>query len=355
MAPSLVRRIAAWAIASAILTMLGAPGAGRADQAGPRYCRLDHAFWLGCPANASLAPGAECACPSVPADDARRLGQVQPSSDEQIFTITSNSKKVALGLSWLVGPVTFFMPDSLLETRGVRQTTEEQQIREIYDSVRGQSKAIPPQTAVPVTAAPAPRLTPARIFLGAADIPPAGVGAYGVVALKARPTGASRARLGMVCAAFLASLPAQRDLPPQIAVSQQMLTIWPVDNPDASAHGKPDCDTILDHYDLFGGQSAIADAEAQGQVLSGRGPFLIGWSPSNTRGVRDAVVLVIDLTEFDTQGSFDEAFLFWQHKIIEDPALWKSGFSVERLRLAARDFVDHYGSDILKALKISGN
>jgi hypothetical protein len=159
----------------------------------------------------------------------------------------------------------------------------------------------------------------------------------------------------MVCAAFLASLPAQRDLPPQIAVSQQMLTIWPVDNPDASAHGKPDCDTILDHYDLFGGQSAIADAEAQGQVLSGRGPFLIGWSPSNTRGVRDAVVLVIDLTEFDTQGSFDEAFLFWQHKIIEDPALWKSGFSVERLRLAARDFVDHYGSDILKALKISGN
>ncbi|HJS87290.1 MAG TPA: hypothetical protein VJ779_17690, partial [Acetobacteraceae bacterium] len=84
----------------------------------------------------------------------------------------------------------------------------------------------------------------------------------------------------------------------------------------------------------------------------GRGPFLIGWSPSNMRGVPDAIVLIVDMSDFESQQSFDEAFLFWQRKIVEDPQLWRSGFSLERVRLAVRDFVDHYGKSIEAAIKI---
>jgi hypothetical protein len=211
----------------------------------------------------------------------------------------------------------------------------------------------PEQPPPPESSPPAPwlPLTPARAFMPAKDIPQRDVGAYGVVALKAKSTRASRERLGMACQAFLASLPPQKSLPPGIPIAQQMITIWPIDNPQAIDPDDSDCNVLLDRYDLYGGLAAVQDAVLQGKTLAGRGPFLIGWSPSNSRRVRDAVVLVIDMSAFDTQASFDEAFLFWQRKVVEDPALWRSGFSIEGIRLAVRDFADHYGNDILKAIK----
>jgi hypothetical protein len=196
---------------------------------------------------------------------------------------------------------------------------------------------------------PAPRLVPARIYLRAADIPPPSIGAYGVVAFRSKPTPANRQRLVRTCIAYRASLPPQNRLPSSIPPIYQMLTIWPLDEPDASEALKDDCDFAVDHYDLAGGILAIQDASHhQGTNLEGIGPFLIGWSPSNTRGVPDKVVLVFDLSSLESQASFDEAFLIWQKKIVENPALWVSGFSAKRIRLALRDFVDHYGSDVVK-------
>jgi len=180
------------------------------------------------------------------------------------------------------------------------------------------------------------------------------IGAYGVVALRSRPTPANRARLLMACRAYTAYLPRQDTLPPSVPLSDQMITIWPLDQPDAQEAKQDDCSFAIQHYDLYGGLSAIQDAERQGAKLDGDGPFLIGWSPSNARGVRDKVVLVIDMSLFDSQGSFDKAFLFWQRKVVQDPELWRSGFALERLRLAIRDFVDRYGADILDAVKLSG-
>jgi hypothetical protein len=134
----------------------------------------------------------------------------------------------------------------------------------------------------------------------------------------------------------------------------QMLTIWPLDDPSAQRAIADDCKFVIEHYDLYGGFSAIRDAKRQGAKLDGRGPFLIGWSPSNTRGIPDKVVLVVDLSSFESQDSFDNAFLFWQTKIVEDPMLWRSGFSIEGIRLVIRDFVDHYGQDVMKATRIWG-
>ncbi|MGJ4941505.1 hypothetical protein ACQR1W_13105 [Bradyrhizobium sp. HKCCYLS1011] len=192
-------------------------------------------------------------------------------------------------------------------------------------------------------------LVPVRAYLRSADIPPPSIGAYGVVAFRARPTPATRSRLLMACTSFVASIPPQALIPSSVAVSDQMLTIWPLDNPAAAEAVKDDCNFAIDHYDLFGGDSAIADAGKQGATFGEEGPFLIGWSPSNTRGVPDKLVLVVDMSRYNSQDSFDHAFLFWKQKIVEDPALWRSGFSVEGIRLAVRDFADGYGDTILKA------
>lgn len=196
-------------------------------------------------------------------------------------------------------------------------------------------------------------LRPTRAFLSASDIPPAGVGAYGVVALRTLPTPANHDRLIMLCRSFLASLPAQQTLPASVALKDQMITVWPLNF--QPPQGTPQCDYLISNYDLYGGISAVEDAASQGHRLNGRGPFLIGWSPSTKRGKPDAVVLVIDMSGFETQASFDDAFKFWQDKVVEDPSLWRQGFRLERLRLAIRDFADHYGESILGALKFWRN
>ncbi len=211
---------------------------------------------------------------------------------------------------------------------------------------------------LPQAAAPAPAsggslaLQPVRAFMRARDIPPQGVGAYGVVAMRSLPTPASRDRLTRFCTALLAHLPPQGAS--EFPQSQQMVTVWPLDQPDAEPAKSGDCGFALDHYDLQGGLSAIADAGRQHARLDGQGPFLLGWSPSVTRGVPDKVVLVVDMSTFETQESFDEACQYWQQKVIEDPELWRSGFAMERLRLSIADFVDHYGSAILGAVKLFG-
>jgi hypothetical protein len=197
------------------------------------------------------------------------------------------------------------------------------------------------------------KLVPVRSYLRAADIPPPQIGAYGVVAFRSKPTSASRDRLLKVCAAFTAQLPPKNSLPPSVPTADQMLTIWPLDDPSTQRAIADDCKFVIEHYDLYGGLSAIQDAKRQGATLDGRGPFLIGWSPSNTRGIPDKVVLVVDLSSFESQDSFDNAFLFCK------PRSWKTRcfggrFSIEGIRLAIRDFVDHYGQDVLKATSIWG-
>jgi hypothetical protein len=193
------------------------------------------------------------------------------------------------------------------------------------------------------------QLVPVRAYLKGAEIPPPSIGAYGIVAFRARPTSASRSRLLMTCAAFVTAIPPQKSVPGSVHVGDEMLTIWPLDEPSSPNAARDDCNFAIDHYDLYAADSAIADAARQGAEFGAEGPFLIGWSPSNSRGVPDKLVLVVDMSLYDSQDSFDQAFQFWKEKIVEDPSLWRSGFSIETVRLAVRDFADHYGDTILKA------
>jgi hypothetical protein len=128
-----------------------------------------------------------------------------------------------------------------------------------------------------------------------------------------------------------------------------MVTIWPLHHPEAVSADNANCDTLIDDYDLFGADAAIADAERQNAKFGDDGPFLIGWSPSSTRGQPDKLVLVMDMSHLNSQDSFDREFIAWKQKIIEDPSRWRNGFSLEDLRLAVRDFLDDYGQPIMTA------
>jgi hypothetical protein len=133
-----------------------------------------------------------------------------------------------------------------------------------------------------------------------------------------------------------------------------MITIWPLDNPDAEKQGvnRDNCDYVLNHYDLNASGLTMKDARIQHARFDGEGPYLVGWSPSNTRGVPDKLVLVVDMSAHNTQQLIDEDFLFWKDDIIQNPALWRHGWSLEKLRVSLKAFADQYGSSILNAVNL---
>jgi hypothetical protein len=195
-------------------------------------------------------------------------------------------------------------------------------------------------------------LTPVREYLRANQIPPPGAGAYGIVVFQSKATPANRDKLVMVCHSFVAFFPRGKDS--NVPVVDQMITIWPIDDPTSSRVIADDCDYVIDHYDLTAAESAVRDAHRQQPqaTFEGDGPYLIGWSPSNTRGVPDKLVLVIDMSADNSQASIDHKFLFWKDQIVEDPQKWRSGFSLDRVRTAIHDFADQYGQAMLDAIKL---
>jgi hypothetical protein len=195
-------------------------------------------------------------------------------------------------------------------------------------------------------------LTPVREYLRAADIPPRDAGAYGLVVFQSKPTDANRTKLKMVCKSFQAFFP--RGETSGVPIQDQMITVWPLDNPKAEKAISDDCDFVLDHYDLVASESAMNDARKQNASFDGEGPYLVGWSPSNSRGLPDKLVLVVDMSADNTQEAIDHKFLFWKNKIVENPSLWRSGWSLERVRMAIKEFADQYGNDIMNAIKIVG-
>ena len=216
-----------------------------------------------------------------------------------------------------------------------------------------------PETSAPV---PAPAvsptasvpLEPVRAYLKASDIPPAGIGAYGVFAFHAKPTEPEMARYTMACQAFLAALAPQASLPASVSTHDQMLTIWPLDDPTAPEALADRCDYLLTHYDLFAADTAIRDATVQGGKFGGEGPFLIGWSPSDTRGISGKLVMVYDMSGYNSPDRFNYGFRFWKEKIVDHPEVFRQGWNFEQMRLAIRDFANQYGSGILQAAHLTG-
>lgn len=195
-------------------------------------------------------------------------------------------------------------------------------------------------------------LTPVREYLRAKDIPHIGAGAYGLVVFQSKATPANHSKLEMVCKSFVAFFPRSETSP--VPIEDQMITVWPLDQPDAAQAKADDCDFVLEHYDLNASDAAIKDARKQQATFDGEGPYLVGWSPSNTRGVPDKLVLVVDMSADNTQALIDHKFLFWKNKVIENPALWRGGWSLDGIRVAIKEFADQYGNAMLTAIRLVG-
>lgn len=218
-------------------------------------------------------------------------------------------------------------------------------------------RAAPPGATgapLPTGAGPPPSLSPSlqpvRALITPSDMPPAGVPAYGMVAFGALPLPDDRARFDAVCRAFRSTLLT----PGQVAgtpIAAQMITFWPVRDRAGLAGDDPSCDAMIDGYDLKAGLDAIRDADMRKEQLAARrGPFLIAWSPSASRAKPDAVILVIDMSAMSSARSFQDVFVTWRQKIIDDPKFWRGGFSLETIRLALRDALDTYGAQLTPLL-----
>jgi len=197
------------------------------------------------------------------------------------------------------------------------------------------------------------RLRAVRALIEPAEMPPRdGVG-YGIVAFTTRPLSHDIERYKAICEAYKATLISVLELPANTPPSEQLVTYWPITNKNTPEAQRADCPHLVANYALRLALDAIQDADKRNQKLaSRRGPFLIAWAPSESRFVPDAVVLVLDLSDKDSQRSFTEVFQDWRQKITDNPEVWRrpNGFNVEMVRRIIRDTFDRYGDGVLRLI-----
>jgi hypothetical protein len=200
----------------------------------------------------------------------------------------------------------------------------------------------------PGTSAPAVRAS--RTFVSPGQYPPEQFAAYGIVAFPARSNPASRGRYLTVCREYWAALSASSEI--DIPLDQQMVTVWPVRTPEtadylSAANREESCEKAVADYHLPTAQKALLDAEiADGEPRTGRGPYLLAWAPPSEKGMQGALVLSIDLSSANAPEHFSDSFQRWRHQIEMKPELWQRGWSVDGVRDAIRDWVDHVGLKI---------
>jgi hypothetical protein len=173
----------------------------------------------------------------------------------------------------------------------------------------------------------APVVLPSRAFLPPHDIPPEDFAAYGIVAFPQKATSSTIRRHISICKAFVATLPSTSlaKVPPE----QQMVTVWPVDSASISAtlsESEPDCKVAVDRYDLPTALTALKESRTRERTaFSGEGPYLLAWSPASTKGNKDALVLIGDLSDARTHVDFLNRFRAWRDEIEKKPELWRRG------------------------------
>ena len=192
-----------------------------------------------------------------------------------------------------------------------------------------------------------PPVLPTRAFLPPHDLPP-NFAAYGIVAFAEKAMSSTSARHRAVCEAFLASLPPSSLA--SVPTQQQMVTVWPVDSmtvPEQLKRANPDCDVAISHYDLPTALTALKEARTQQHSeFPGQGPYLLGWAPSSTKGQKDALVLVVDLSNARTSAELLERFKFWRDQIEQKPELWRRGWDKPGVLALIRNWADRWGTMI---------
>ena len=227
------------------------------------------------------------------------------------------------------------------------QETEQKDLLEELDELK---KAFSGSARGIVAAMPGPGEA-SRIFAGPHQYPPEQFAAWGMVIFKSKATDFDIDRYKIICAAYVSALPHYLEL--DVPLDQQIATVWPVDSDAISDEINNDpardpCKQAVAHYGLRAAMDARSDAALAGVGLSGRGPFLVAWSPAGSKGGAEAVVLRADLSHVESIEQAKSVFEKWVSDIEENQEVWQDGWDVEQLRIAIRNWLDYYGRDILE-------
>jgi hypothetical protein len=198
-------------------------------------------------------------------------------------------------------------------------------------------------------------ILPSRMFAGPSDYPPRNFKAYGIIAFNSLPVGEDRVRYTMICEAYVSSLVhfTQVDAP----FEKQMVTVWPLESKWAAVRVNAEereqvCADAVPHYGLSIAQTAIAAATAGNWKigLTGRGPFLLAWSPGAAEGQKDALVLKLDMSDVINGEQAMQIMKMWKTSITEKPQLWEHGWDQAGLTLTVRLWADKWGSKLLQLI-----
>ena len=217
---------------------------------------------------------------------------------------------------------------------------------------------------------PAPVLEPSpeagefasRDFAAPGAYPPQGFAGYGIVTFPSAPVAETRPRFGMFCRAYVAALTSVERLEAEgIAREAQMVTVWPVRDAATAraaraAPADAACETAVAGYDAPVAREAIrrarlADATEPAVDWSGRGPFLLAWSPGADQRRPGAPVLVADLSDVSSYALAERELRAWREEIQRDPDLWARGWSLERLRRISQRWLDRRAASLLVYVK----
>jgi hypothetical protein len=221
------------------------------------------------------------------------------------------------------------------------------------------SQAVPPRSVAPEKPSVAflpssdagrPSVYPSRVFAGPSQYPPILFKAYGIVAFPSKAAPPEVQRYRMVCEAYATTILHAREV--DAPLGEQMTTVWPIDNdPEArrlnDALPEDPCENAVKYYGLRAAKQAIEDAKQSNAVVSGRGPYLLAWSPARQKGQRGALVLSSDLSEVTTLDQAKERFRAWSDDIEKNPDLWRGGWNMEKVRVVIRLWADRYGTQFL--------
>ncbi|WP_321341566.1 hypothetical protein [uncultured Cohaesibacter sp.] len=209
------------------------------------------------------------------------------------------------------------------------------------------------------------QLKASRLFAGPGQFPPPQFAAYGILAFSTHPnlSDKTRKRFMVFCRAYTHKFSSVSDIEAAgVPRSEQMVTILPVDsdlNADkAEMESREEaCNLALKHYGLAQASNAIWQANKSAELtdgidkLSGRGPFLIAWSPGSEKGKKSAIVLVADLSNTTTEAQANNDFDGWISDIQDKPHLWRKGWNITGLQRTIQRWIDRRAVGILKILR----
>ncbi len=219
------------------------------------------------------------------------------------------------------------------------------------------SQPAPGPDTAGTSAPPGGAVRATRAFAGPGQFPPTAFAAYGIVVFRSRASEFDLDRHQIICEAYVNSIPHESEV--ETENKDQMVTVWPLDSDtvadeiNAADRGAA-CDKAIENYGQVTAIENLKHARNAGWESDNQGPFLLAWSPPATRGRRDAVVLSADLSAVRTYEDAIAIMQRWTDDIEGNPDLWRSGWSLEKLRRQLQVWLDLYGSDILRVVQGAG-